>query len=111
MWKGCWLQDRRIRVYQVDRGWSLHKDINCKELRWTVTDTAISPDQKFLVSGALEIFTGPPLALLVKDLWQACLAARCEASMPVNRNVLEAFPESFKRMGIVWDPRSLGYTF
>jgi hypothetical protein len=59
-------------VYQVDRGWSLHKDINCKELRWTVTDTAISPDQKFLVSGALENMIGPPVALLATDLGQAC---------------------------------------
>jgi len=40
----------RIRVYNADRGWTIHKDINCRSLQWTVSDIALSPDQQFLVS-------------------------------------------------------------
>lgn len=85
-------------MYQVDRGWSLHKDINCKELRWTVTDTAISPDQKFLVSGALETSTGPPLALLVKDLGQACPSI--EMPWKYSQNLLREWA-SYGTLGLV----------
>ena len=42
-------QDRRIRVYNVDMGWQLRKDVIARNLRWTITDTALSPDQRFLV--------------------------------------------------------------
>ncbi|CAI5474415.1 unnamed protein product [Closterium sp. Yama58-4] len=46
-------QDRRIRVYDVDRGWSLRKDVIARNLRWTITDTALSPDQRFLVYASI----------------------------------------------------------
>ncbi|WOL03342.1 hypothetical protein Cni_G12062 [Canna indica] len=39
----------RIRVYDVDNGWKILKDINAQSLRWTITDTALSPDQRHLV--------------------------------------------------------------
>ena len=42
-------RDRRIRVYDVDRGWQLIKDVHCRNLRWTVTDTCLSPNQTFLL--------------------------------------------------------------
>ena len=44
-----WEQDRHIRVYNVEKGWTVQKDIQARNLRWTVTDTALSPDQRFLV--------------------------------------------------------------
>ncbi|CAK9272814.1 unnamed protein product [Sphagnum jensenii] len=46
-------QDRRIRIYNVDRGWTVQKDILARNLRWTVTDTALSPDQRFLVYASI----------------------------------------------------------
>ncbi|XP_024386773.1 LEC14B protein isoform X2 [Physcomitrium patens] len=46
-------QDRRIRIYDVDKGWTVRKDIQARNLRWTVTDTALSPDQRFLVYASI----------------------------------------------------------
>jgi hypothetical protein len=40
----------RIRIYNVEKGWKVQKDILAKSLRWTVTDTSLSPDQRNLVS-------------------------------------------------------------
>jgi DDB1- and CUL4-associated factor 11 len=39
----------RIRIYDSEKGWKLRKDISCRSLRWTVSDIALSPDQRFLV--------------------------------------------------------------
>ncbi|MFQ6625821.1 hypothetical protein Gotur_006441 [Gossypium turneri] len=38
-----------IRIYNVDRGWKVKKNILAKSLRWTVTDTSLSPDRRHLV--------------------------------------------------------------
>lgn len=46
-------QDQRIRLYNVEDGWSLRKDIIARNLRWTITDTALSPDQRFLVYASI----------------------------------------------------------
>lgn len=46
-------QDRRIRIYNVEKGWEVQKDIQARNLRWTVTDTALSPDQRFLVYASI----------------------------------------------------------
>ncbi|RYR11801.1 hypothetical protein Ahy_B04g069318 isoform B [Arachis hypogaea] len=43
-------QGSQIRVYDVERGWKLKKDISARNLRWTITDTSLSPDQQHLVS-------------------------------------------------------------
>jgi len=43
----------RIRVYNADRGWRIHKDISCRSLQWTVSDIALSPDQQFLAYASL----------------------------------------------------------
>ncbi|AQK95196.1 transducin family protein / WD-40 repeat family protein [Zea mays] len=40
----------RIRVYDAEKGWKIHKDISCRSVHWTVSDIALSPDQRFLVS-------------------------------------------------------------
>ncbi|RVW54977.1 LEC14B protein [Vitis vinifera] len=37
-------QGSHIRIYNVDRGWKVQKNILAKSLRWTVTDTSLSPD-------------------------------------------------------------------
>ncbi|KAB2050712.1 Uncharacterized protein F383_27027 [Gossypium arboreum] len=42
-------QGSNIRIYNVDRGWKVQKNILAKSLRWTVTDTSLSPDQRYLV--------------------------------------------------------------
>lgn len=43
-------QGGHIRMYNVDKGWKVQKDILTKSLRWTITDTSLSPDQRYLVS-------------------------------------------------------------
>lgn len=40
---------RRLRLYSVEGGWRRVKDVFARGLRWTVTDTAISPDQRLLL--------------------------------------------------------------
>ncbi|XVE73219.1 hypothetical protein DITRI_Ditri11bG0099500 [Diplodiscus trichospermus] len=42
-------QGSNIRIYNVDRGWKVQKNILAKILRWTVTDTSLCPDQRHLV--------------------------------------------------------------
>lgn len=46
---GLNVQGSHIRIYNVDKGWKVQKDILAKSLRWTVTDTSLSPDQRNLV--------------------------------------------------------------
>ncbi|XVF38597.1 hypothetical protein REPUB_Repub20aG0116000 [Reevesia pubescens] len=46
-------QGSHIRIYNVDKGWKVQKDILAKNLRWTITDTSLSPDQRFLVYASL----------------------------------------------------------
>jgi len=42
-------QERRIRLYEVNNDWALRKDISARNLRWTITDCALSPEQRYLV--------------------------------------------------------------
>lgn len=46
-------QGSRIRLYNVDDGWKVQKDIIARSLQWTITDTSLSPDQKFLVYSSM----------------------------------------------------------
>lgn len=46
-------QKSQIRIYDVERGWKVQKNILAKSLRWTITDTSLSPDQRFLVYSSL----------------------------------------------------------
>ncbi|KAG2697212.1 hypothetical protein I3760_07G096200 [Carya illinoinensis] len=46
-------QGSHIRIYYVDRGWTVQKNILAKSLRWTVTDTLLSPDQRHLVYASM----------------------------------------------------------
>nr|DAD37869.1 TPA_asm: hypothetical protein HUJ06_008510 [Nelumbo nucifera] len=43
-------QGSHIRIYDVDSGWKVQKDILAKNLQWTITDTSLSLDQRYLVS-------------------------------------------------------------
>ncbi|KAG1326344.1 LEC14B [Cocos nucifera] len=43
---GC--RRSHIRIYNVDHGWKVQKDISARSLRWTITDTSLSPDKQFL---------------------------------------------------------------
>ncbi|KAF9623305.1 hypothetical protein IFM89_000794 [Coptis chinensis] len=42
-------QGSHIKIYNVEKDWKVQKDILAKSLRWTVTDTSLSPDQRYLV--------------------------------------------------------------
>ncbi|XP_062211071.1 LEC14B protein-like isoform X6 [Phragmites australis] len=42
-----------IRIYNAEKKWKIHKDITCKRLRWTVSDIALSPDQRYLAYSSL----------------------------------------------------------
>ncbi len=44
---------RRIRMYDVHGGWRLLKDVHARNLRWTVTDTTLSSDQRFLLYSSI----------------------------------------------------------
>ncbi|XP_020275129.1 LEC14B protein-like isoform X3 [Asparagus officinalis] len=46
-------QGSHIRIYNVDDGWKVQKDILAKSLRWTITDTSLSPDRRFLVYASM----------------------------------------------------------
>ncbi|XP_031406124.1 LEC14B homolog [Punica granatum] len=46
-------QRSQIRVYNVEKDWKVQKDIMAKSLRWTITDTCLSPDQRFLVYSSM----------------------------------------------------------
>ncbi|KAI9390587.1 hypothetical protein POPTR_008G197200v4 [Populus trichocarpa] len=48
---GC--QGSHIRIYNVDKGWKVKKDILAKSLRWTITDACLSPNQHYLVYASL----------------------------------------------------------
>ncbi|XP_020114138.1 LEC14B homolog [Ananas comosus] len=43
----------RIKIYDVESGWEVLKDVSARSLRWTITDTSLSPDQRFLVYSSL----------------------------------------------------------
>ncbi|PSR85171.1 LEC14B like [Actinidia chinensis var. chinensis] len=46
-------QESEIRIYNVDNGWKVQKDIRAKSLRWTITDASLSPDQRLLVYSSM----------------------------------------------------------
>ncbi|KAF3958724.1 hypothetical protein CMV_016396 [Castanea mollissima] len=46
-------QGSHIRIYNVNNGWKVQKDILAKSLRWTITDTSLSPDQRYLVYASM----------------------------------------------------------
>ncbi|XP_026438120.1 LEC14B homolog [Papaver somniferum] len=46
-------QGSHIRIYDVENGWKVHKDIHARSLRWTITDTSLSPDQQYLVYASM----------------------------------------------------------
>ncbi|KAI4301315.1 hypothetical protein L6164_034605 [Bauhinia variegata] len=46
-------QGSHIRIYNVDKGWKVQKNILAKSLRWTITDTSLSPDQRYLVYASM----------------------------------------------------------
>jgi len=46
-------QDHQIKIYNVENGWTVQKHVLTKNLRWTITDTSISPDQRYLVYATL----------------------------------------------------------
>lgn len=46
-------QESDIKIYNVDNDWNVKKNIRARSLRWTITDTSLSPDQRFLVYSSM----------------------------------------------------------
>ncbi|XP_057776593.1 LEC14B protein-like isoform X2 [Salvia miltiorrhiza] len=46
-------QGSQIRIYDVEKGWKVRKNILARSLRWTITDTSLSPDQQWLVYASM----------------------------------------------------------
>ncbi|CAG9462039.1 unnamed protein product [Pedinophyceae sp. YPF-701] len=46
-------QGRRVRVYDVSRGYQLVKDVQARMLQWTITDCSMSPDGRFLAYASI----------------------------------------------------------
>lgn len=46
-------QGSHIRIYDVDNGWKVRKDILAQNMRWTITDTSLSPNQCYLVYASM----------------------------------------------------------
>ncbi|KAH7666883.1 WD repeat protein DCAF11/LEC14B protein [Dioscorea alata] len=46
-------QGSHIKIYDVENGWKVRKNILAKSLRWTITDTSLSPDQHYLVYSSM----------------------------------------------------------
>lgn len=40
-------------MYDSDGDWALRKDVSARNLRWTVTDTDISPSEQFLIYASI----------------------------------------------------------
>jgi DDB1- and CUL4-associated factor 11 len=45
--------ERRIRLYDVHNDWKVVKNVYARNLRWTVTDTALSSDENFLLYASI----------------------------------------------------------
>ncbi|KAL4432013.1 hypothetical protein ABPG77_000280 [Micractinium sp. CCAP 211/92] len=45
--------ERKIRMYDVHAGFRLVKDVHARGLQWTVTDTALSSDNRFLLYSSI----------------------------------------------------------
>eukprot|EP00983_Pelagomonas_calceolata_P081754 1155681-Pelagomonas_calceolata.AAC.5 len=45
--------DQRVRLYDVEKDWELRKDVRARGIRWTITDTCLSPDQRFLLYSSI----------------------------------------------------------
>ncbi|KAK3289064.1 hypothetical protein CYMTET_3488 [Cymbomonas tetramitiformis] len=48
----CGFQDYRVGIYNTE-DWSLIKDIHAKNLQWTITDTDLSPDQRWCIYSSI----------------------------------------------------------
>ncbi|KAJ8767549.1 hypothetical protein K2173_017618 [Erythroxylum novogranatense] len=46
-------QRGQIRIYNVEKGWQLQKNILARGVGWTITDTCLSPDQRYLVYSSM----------------------------------------------------------
>ncbi|XP_062211015.1 LEC14B protein-like isoform X2 [Phragmites australis] len=88
-----------IRIYNAEKKWKIHKDITCKRLRWTVSDIALSPDQRYLTFFQLPTPRGRSRVLalvwLVLNQWRIDVHAYSSLSPTVHIvNVQNAVRES-----------------
>lgn len=57
-------------MYEADNNWRLRKDVHARNLRWTVTDTDISPTEQFLIYSSIT----PDVHLVWLAVFEAKLA-------------------------------------
>ena len=67
-------------MYDVEAGWVLRKDVHCRNLRWTVTDTCSSPDQIWLAYATIN-----PTVHLVRTDAVTDIASSFVCRQPVHR--------------------------
>jgi len=49
---GCF-QHKSIKLYETENDFKCRKEVHARGLRWTITDTALSPDQRWLVYASI----------------------------------------------------------
>ncbi|KAL0287463.1 UNVERIFIED_CONTAM: LEC14B protein [Sesamum calycinum] len=76
-------QGSQIRIYDVERGMKVRKNILARSLRWTITETSLSPDKKHLVYASMSPIvhivnvgsaTKESLANITSDVNTVCFA-------------------------------------
>ena len=82
-------QDKRVRLYNSDSNWSLRKDVRARGLRWTITDTCLSQDQKFLLYASIS-----PIVHLVGSWGHILLPLVCAASAMTLASQLNALGQA-----------------
>lgn len=74
------IQGSQIRIYDVESGWKVQKNIHARSLRWTITDTSLSPNQRHLV-GFLFYWLKKHANVLLDLCSQLCIVLFLHASM------------------------------
>ena len=67
-----------MRVYDTENNWRMVKDVHARNLRWTITDTCLSKDQRLLLYATIN-----PIVHMVRPIFY-----------PLN----EPFPKKQKRL-------------
>uniref|UniRef100_A0A7S3VU90 Anaphase-promoting complex subunit 4 WD40 domain-containing protein n=1 Tax=Dunaliella tertiolecta TaxID=3047 RepID=A0A7S3VU90_DUNTE len=87
-------QDQRVRLYDVEKDWELRKDVRARGIRWTITDTCLSPDQRFLLYSSIS----PTVHLLA--LGASWDVVESLANVTEVHESLDFDPEGHERFGI-----------